>query len=650
MRAMIRRFFMIALMALCASAPAHAQRVGPWQHAVTVYGAPKYGPGFSAFNYVNARAPKGGTLKLAYLSAFDSLNPYILKGVAAPGMASFVFQSLMEPSFDEPQTYYALIAQSVRLATNRSFMDVRINPKARFSDGEKITSRDVVFSLDMMKHKSHPAYRIFYKPIEKAVALGTYEVRFYFEDAQQRELPLMVASLPVFPKHYFKKRDFEKTTLEPMVGSGPYVVSKVVPGRTLTLKRDENYWAAGLGSQRGRYNFDVIRFDVYRDDVVALEAIKSGQVDYYEEYIARNFATAYDIPAVRRGDLLKLKIDHKIPRGMQAFMFNTRRDKFSDARVREAISLTMDYEWMNKRLFYDAYTRSESFFPNTPFDAEGLPSAAEKALLAPFKNDVPKRVYTTDYKAPTTDGTGYARATLIRAQRLLDDAGWIMKDGKRTHAETGEVLTIEFLMRQRTFERVVGIMRKNLERLGIASTFRYVDDSQYQKRVDMRDFDIVSIWWNQGLHYPGNEQYAFWHSSQADVKGSQNLGGIKNKAVDALVERIARAHSVGDLRPAARALDRVLLWEHYVIPHWNLSAWRIIHWDKFAKPKVQPDYNIGLDAWWMKPLSEQPVITDYIEEEEAADAPQEPDAFDALDEQEAEEDAKAATKTKGKGK
>lgn len=585
---------------------AYAQAVGPWQHAVTVYGAPKYPPGFYAFDYVNTKAPKGGVLKMSYLSAFDSMNPYILKGVPAPGM-NFVFQTLMEPSFDEPQTFYGLIAKQVRIARDRSFMDIRIDPRARFSDGEAITSRDVVFSFKMLKTKSHPAFRIFYKPVEKAVALGMYDVRFYFADAEQRELPLIVASLPVFPKHYFKHRDFEKTTLEPMMGSGPYVVSKIVPGRSVTFTRDKNYWAKDLGSQRGRFNFDQIRFDVYRDDVVALEAIKSGQIDYYEEYIARNFATAYNIPAVHRGDLLKLRIENKIPRGMQAFIYNTRRDKFSDARVREAIGLTLDYEWMNKRLFYDAYTRSESFFPNTPFDAEGLPSAAERALLKPFNDSVPKRVFTDDYRAPKTDGTGYARDMLIKAQQLLDDAGWVMKDGVRVNVKTGEVMTIEFLMRQRTFERVVGIMRKNLERLGIASTFRYVDDSQYQKRVDMRDFDIVSIWWNLGLHYPGNEQYAFWHSSQADVKGSQNLGGVKNPAVDALVERIARAHSLTDLTPAARALDRVLLWEHYVIPHWSVNAWRIIHWNIFGKPKIQPAYNVGIDAWWMKPVQKKPI-------------------------------------------
>lgn len=583
---------------MCAAPLAYASSMGPWQHSVLVYGSPKYSPGFYAFDYVNTRAPKGGTLNMAYLSAFDSLNPYILKGVAAPGMSGFVFQSLMEPSYDEPQTYYPLIASSVRIARDKSAMEVRINPKAKFSDGTPITARDVVFSLKALKEKGHPAYRIYYKPVENAVALGTHHVRFSFTDGTMRELPLLVASLPIFPKHFFKQHPFEKTTLKPMIGSGPYVVSKILPGRSITFARDKNYWAKDLPSQRGRYNFDTIRFDVYRDDVVALEAIKSGQIDFYEEYIARNFATAYDIPAVKRGDLLKLRIDHKIPRGMQGFIFNVRKSKFADARVREAISLTMDFEWMNKRLFYDAYTRTQSFFPNTEFEGKGKISAAEKQLLKPYEKSVPTRVFTTAYTTPVTDGTGYSRDILIKAQGLLNEAGWVMKDGVRVHKDTGEVLSVEFLMRQRTFERVVGIMRKNLQRLGIDSTFRYVDDSQYQKRVDSRDFDIVSIWWNQGLHFPGNEQYAFWHSSQADEKGSQNIAGLKNEAVDALVEKIAQAHSLSDLTPAARALDRVLLWEHVVIPHWSLNAWRLIHWNVFGKPEKQPPYNIGIDTWW----------------------------------------------------
>lgn len=577
----------------------YAAAMGPWQQSVTVYGTAKYPPGFRHFDYVNPQAPKGGILKMAYLSSFDSLNPYILKGVAAPG-TNFVFQSLMESSYDEPQTYYPLIARAVRLARDRSVMEVALNPAAMFSDGKHVTPEDVVFSLEALKTKGHPAYRIYYKPVEKAEIVDAQTVRFTFTDTTMRELPLLVASLPIFPKHFFKERPFDKTTLTPMIGSGPYVMSDVSPGKSLTYTRDPNYWAKDLPSQRGRFNFDQIRFDVYRDDVVALEAIKSGQIDFYEEYIARNFATAYDIPAVQRGDLLKLRTPHKIPRGMQGFIFNLRKSKFADVRVREAIGMTLDFEWMNKRLFYDAYTRVQSFFPNTMFEGGQPISYAERALLAPYQEEVPPRVFTDSYAAPKTDGSGYARETLVKAQALLNDAGWIMQDGVRVHKDTGEVLTVEFLMRQRTFERVVGIMRKNLERLGIASTFRYVDDSQYQKRVDSRDFDMVSIWWNQGLHFPGNEQFSFWHSSQAGVKGSQNLAGVKNKAVDALVERIGQAHSLADLTPAARALDRVLLWQHYVIPHWSVDAWRIVHWNVFGKPPVQPSYNIGLDTWWRK--------------------------------------------------
>lgn len=581
---------------------AHADE-GVWQRSLALYGTPKYASGFTHFDYANPNAPKGGTLKMSYGSAFDSVNPYILKGISAPGL-SMVYQSLMESSYDEPQTYYGVVAQAVRLDPKKRFMDIRINPKARWHDGVPITSADVVFTFTTLKKKGHPIYKILYKEVKKAVAVGTYEVRFTFTDNVHRELPLIVAGMAVLPKHYFANVPFDKTSLQPPLGSGPYRVKGLVAGRSLTLERVKEWWAKDLPAHRGRYNFDVIQFDVYRDDVVAVEAIKSGQIDYYEEYIARNFATAYNIPAVAQGRLLKLKIPHKIPRGMQAFIFNTRLAKFQDRRVREAIGLTMDFEWMNKRLFYDAYTRSRSFFGATPFEATGTPSNAELALLEKYRTKLPKGLFKREFAIPTTDGTGFARDKLIRAQALLNKAGWVMRDGVRVNAKTGEALTLEFLMSQRTFERVVAIMRKNLKKLGIDSSFRYVDVSQYQKRVDKRDFDVVSIWWNQGTHYPGSEQTTFWHSSQADVQGSQNLSGIKNPVIDDLVERVAKAEALQDLTPAARALDRVLQWEHYVIPHWYMNSWRILHWNKFEKPKVTPLYNIGLDTWWAKPDSE----------------------------------------------
>jgi microcin C transport system substrate-binding protein len=640
------RVFTLFFLWLAAGSIACAATPEPY---LTMYGTAKYAPGFAHFDYVNPAAPKGGTLKLNHTGNFDSLNPYILKGVAAPGVPDFVFQSLMTPSYDEPQSYYPLIAKSVAIAPDRSYADFFLNPKARWHDGKPITSADVVFSFNILKSEGHPVYRVLYKPIEKAVAVTPHQVRFYFSDREHRELPLIAASMPIVPKHYYASVAFNKTTLIPPLGSGPYKITGVEAGRSITFSRVKDYWGRNLPTQKGLYNFDEIRFDVYRDDVVALEGIKSGQFDYYEEYIARNWATAYNIEAVTRGELLKLKIPHKIPRGMQGFLFNLRRDKFADRRVREAIGLTLDFEWMNHRLFYDAYTRSSSFFQNTEFMAESIPQGAELKLLEPFRCDTPSprrgkdgrgalsgtalppnapsphndpanrlrlplrgredkagndclppALFTEPFRVPTTDGTGVARENLIRAQALLNEAGWVMRDGVRVNAKTGEPLIIEFLMTQRTFERVISIMRKNLKRLGIASSFRYVDASQYQKRIDRRDFDIVSIWWNQGQFYPGAEQFAFWHSSQAAIEGSQNLGGAKNPAVDRLVERILNAQSLEELRTAARALDRVLLWEFYVIPHWHLSAWRIVHWDKFGKPNIQPAYNAAIYSWWAK--------------------------------------------------
>ena len=593
---------------------------------IALYGAQKYQPGFRHFAYVNPNAPKGGTLKLAALTSFDSLNPYILKGLTAPGVTNFLFQSLMVPSYDEPQSYYPLIARSATLAPDRSYIDFALDPRARWHDGVKITADDVVWTFNTLKEKGHPVYRVNYKSLSRIEKLGTHRVRMHFDDLLHRELPLIAASMPVLPKHYYENVPFEKTTLTPPLGSGPYRIGKVDAGRSIRFERVKDYWAANLPSQRGMYNFDTIRIDIYRDDVVALEGIKSGQFDYYEEYIARNWATSYNIPAVRDGRLIKAGIEHKIPRGMQGFMFNTRNPKFADRRVREAIDLTLDFEWMNGTLFYNAYTRNRSFFEKTPFEATGLPKGAERRLLEPFRcpsdakaspeGDLPEppkdaclpdAVFKTEYKVPTTDGDGFARANLIKAQQLLDDAGWVMKDGVRVNAETGEPLTIEFLMTQRTFERVIGIMRYNLKKLGIASEFRYVDASQYQKRLNKFNFDVVSIWWNMGLFYPGTEQYMFWHSSQADIDGAQNLGGVKNPAVDALVQRVMQAQTMGELEPAARALDRVLLWEHYVIPHWSIHKWRVLWWNKFGRPKITPDFNICTECWWSEPQKNVPL-------------------------------------------
>lgn len=589
-------------MSLALVAPAHAAS------AIALWGTPKYPATFPHFDYVNPNAPKGGTIKLSTNAAFDSMNPFILKGVGAPGVAGYVYQSLMTPSYDEPQSYYPLIASSITLAPDRSRADFALNPKARWSDGKPLTSADVVWSFNTLKSKGHPSLKVQYKPIT-IEALGPHAVRFHFADKTHRELPLIAASLPVLPQHYFCADDkaadstcipFEKTTLALPIGSGPYTVSNVEPGRSITFARDKAYWGADLPSQRGLNNFDTIRIDVYRDDTVALEGIKSHQFDFYEEFIARNWATAYNTPAVKSGALIKTLIPNKIPRGMQGFLFNTREPKFADRRVREAIGLTLDYEWMNRVLFYGAYERSRSFFGNTEFEAKGLPDASERALLAPYRAQLPESLFTSEYTVPTTDGSGIARANLIRAQQLLNDAGWVMRNGVRVNEKTGEPLTVEFLMHQRTFERVVGIMRANLKKLGVESSFRYVDASQYQKRVEKKQFDVISIWWNLGLFYPSTEQYLYWHSSQADIEGSQNLAGVKNPAIDSLVERIQAAQTLPDLRSAARALDRVLTHEYYVLPHWSINAWRVAYWDQFGRPEITPAYNLGTDTWWAK--------------------------------------------------
>lgn len=614
------------------------------QTSLTLFGTAKYGPGFRQFDYVNPKAKDGGLFKMSSIGTFDSLNPYIMKGVAAPSVNTLVFQSLMTPSLDEPQSYYPLIARSLELGPDSAWVEFTLDPRARWQDGTPITPEDVVFSAGLFRTKAHPAFRVLYKDVAKVEDVGNNRVRFTFDEKGHRELPLYAAAMPVLSKAYYTAHPFEKSSLASPLGSGPYRVARVDAGRSITFEKVKDYWAKNLPSQRGMYHFQTIRIDMYRDDVVALEGLKSGQFDYYEEYIARNWATAYNIPAVHSGKLVKIAIPNKIPRGMQAFIFNTRLPRFQDVRVREAIALTMDYEWMNQRLFYNAYTRNTSFFQNTEFQATGTPQGAELALLdqwrcpafpSPHRGEegrgashpvtdpnlqppppmeeeaelnadcLPSEIFDNAFYVPQTDGTGYARANLLRAQMLLDQAGWVMRevDGRmlRVNAKTGEPLTLEFMMTQRTFERVIAIMKYNLKKLGIEATFRYVDAAQYQRRLDRYDYDMVSIWWNLGTHFPGSEQYTFWHSSQADVEGAQNLGGIKNPIIDALVEKVGRARTVDELRPAARALDRVLLWEHYVIPHWSISNWRVLYWNKFNRPKHQPPYAIGaIETWWMK--------------------------------------------------
>lgn len=567
-------------------------------YCLTLYGECKYKADFKHFDYVNPDAPKGGSVKLAETGTFDNLNPYILKGVKAPGVGS-IFNSLMVASQDEPQTMYGLIASSVDVSPDYSSAEFVIRKEAKFHDGSAITPNDVVFSYNIQKDKGDPTFKMMYASIVKVEKTGENKVKFIFDNSKNRELPLIAASIPILSKAYYSKVDFEKTTLEPPLGNGPYKIESVEPGKNITYKRVADYWAKDLPANRGQYNFDTIRYDMYRDENVTLEALKSGNYDFRREYIARNWATAYDVPAVKDGRIVKREIPDNSPQGMQAFIFNTRKAKFADRRVREAIGLSLDYEWINKTIFYGAYVRNKSFFENTDFESKGMPEGKELSLLTTFKEELPPSLFTSPFANPVSDGSGNPRENLLKAQKLLEEAGWTIKDGKRVNAE-GEQLSLEFMLRQPTMERVAAPMRKNLERLGITSSIRMVDDAQYQKRTDEGDFDMVSIWVNRGVFFPGNEQMAIWHSSQADVKGSNNLSGFKSKAVDGMLDELTKAQDKDSLVVAGRALDRILLWENVVIPHWHSGSYRVAYWDKFGMPETTPKYDMGFNAWWVK--------------------------------------------------
>lgn len=567
-------------------------------HCLSLYGECKYKPGFTHFDYVNPDAPKGGSVKLAETGTFDNLNPFILKGVKAPGITT-IFDSLMVASMDEPQTMYGLIASSVDVADDNSAAEFTIRKEARFHDGSPITPDDVVFTFAALKEKGDPTYKIMFAPIVKVEKSAENKVKFTFNDTKNKELPLIVASVPVISKAYYSKVDFEKTTLESPLGSGPYKVEAVEQGKDIIYKRVTDYWGAKLAVNVGQYNFDSMRYDMYRDENVTLEALKAGSYDFRREYIARNWATAYDAPAIKDGRIIKREIPDGTPQGMQAFIFNTRLSKFADRRVREAIGLTLDYEWVNKTIFYGAYERNKSFFENTEFQETGLPQGKELELLKPYADMLPPALFNQPFANPVTDGSGNARENLLKADRLLSEAGWTVKDGKRVNAK-GEQLSLEVMLRQPTMERVIAPMRKNMERLGITSSIRMVDDAQYQKRTDNYDFDMVSIWINRGIFFPGNEQVALWHSSQADVKGANNLAGLKNKAVDGILDALTKAQDKDSLVAAGRALDRVLLWENVVIPNWHSGFFRVAYWDKFGMPKTTPKYNLGFQTWWVK--------------------------------------------------
>ena len=572
-------------------------------HGISLYGTLKYGPNFTHFEYANPNAPKGGMLRLGWIGTFDNLNPHILKGIEPPHLSRLLYDTLTERADDEIATEYGRLAGRIEVPPDNSSVLYTLRPEARWHDGRPVTPEDVIFTLETYQTQGHPGLRHYFAAIEAAEKVGPRQVRLIFSGETNKELSVIAGQMSILPKHYWEGegRNFGETTLDPPLGSGPYRIAAVEAGRSITYERVADYWGRDLPVNKGRFNFDRIHFDYYRDQTVAIEALKAGEFDYRRENSSKDWSTAYEGAALAAGALVKDPLPHQRATGMQAFWFNTRRAKFSDPRVRQALGYAFDFEWTNKNLFYGLYTRSKSYFSNSELASAGLPSGRELEILAEYQGRIPDELFTTEFQLPTNDGSGQLRQNLRAAQKLLQAAGWVVIDDILTHAETGEVMEIEFLLDSSSWERIVSPMLPNLKRLGVQAAIRTVDRTQYQNRRQAFDYDIIVLVRGQS-HSPGNEQRNYWTSATAAEPGSGNVAGIKDPVVDALVDRLLRASSRAELVATTQALDRVLLWGHYTIPHWYSDKFRVVHWDKFGKPAFSApytaDYFVMPYTWW----------------------------------------------------
>jgi microcin C transport system substrate-binding protein len=582
----------------------HAQ-ARQWRHGLSLFGELKYPPDFRHFDYVNPAAPKGGRLRLYGVGSFDSLNPYSYKGESSAVAANN--EALMTPSLDEPSTEYGLVAEAVSPAEDHSSAVYRLRPEARFHDGKPITPEDVAWSLLTLR-ETHPRYSAYYKNVIKVEQTGEREVTFLFSEKGNRELPQIVSQVPVLPKHWWtgsdasgKPRDLTATTLEIPLGSGAYRCVGFKPGQSVTVRRVEDYWGRDLPVNVGQDNFDEITWEYFLDRDVAFEAFKADRYDFRIENTAKTWATQYNFPAVQRGHVVKEEIRTKNAEAMQCFAFNGRRPKFQDPRVRLAFNYAFDFEWTNANLFYSAYTRTASFFANSELAATGLPSAEEIAVLSEFRSEIPPEVFTSEFKNPVNMNARQRRDNLRRASLLFSEAGWtVQPDGQRNVLKSarGEIFTAEFLIDEPSFERIVIPYTQDLKKLGVDAIVRTIDSAQMTRRTQGYDYDIIWTGWAQSLS-PGNEQREYWGSEAADRPGAMNYAGIKNKAIDKLIERLIYATSRSDLVTVTRALDRVLLWNHYVMPMWHVPHERVARWDRFGRPAKLPDYSIGFpNIWW----------------------------------------------------
>jgi microcin C transport system substrate-binding protein len=577
-----------------------------WKHGLSLFGDLKYPAGFTHFDYVNVDAPKAGIVRMMAFGTFDNFNTVVagVKGSLVAGLDQ-IYDTLMASAMDEISTEYGLLAEAVSHPSDFSSVTYRLRANAKWHDGIPVTPEDVLFSLQAFR-THHPFYSAYYRHVAKAEKTGERDITFTFDSAGNRELPQIVGQLTVLPKHWWEgtdkggnKRDVSATTLEPPLGSSAYRIKEFQPGRTIVYERAADYWGKDLNVNIGRDNFQELRFEYFRDATVQIEAFKGDAADWRSENSARSWATAYDFPAAKDGRVVKEEFPINASGGMQAYAFNTRRRKFADPRVRRAFNFALDFEEINKQLFYGTYQRVNSYFEGLELASRGLPEGAELAILETVRDKVPPEVFTTPYSNPTGGNPEAVRGNLREATKLLREAGYDVRNRKLVNARSGEPMTCEVLINRPDWERIVLFYKPLLERLGIEMTVRYVDEAQYENRLRNWDYDMIVVTWGQGLS-PGNEQRNYWSSQAADRAGSRNFVGIKNPAVDALIDRIIFAKSRSELEAATKALDRVLLWNHYVVPQWTYGKARTVRWNRFGRPEVLPKYGVSAfpTIWW----------------------------------------------------
>ena len=587
-----------ALAALAALALGSTETRAEPAHGIAMHGAPKYGPDFQHLDYVNPDAPKGGEMRRAATGTFDNLNPFIIKGVVAIGR-HLVFESLLKRTWDEPFSLYGLIAETVDVPDDRSSVTFTLRREARFHDGSPITVDDVIFSWETLKEQGRPNHRLYYSKVRKIERPDARTIRFLFDtEIPDRELPLILGLMPILSKAYYSSVTFDETTLTPPLGSGPYTIESVDAGRGIVYRRNPDYWGKDLPINRGQHNLDRISYDYYRDDEVMLEAFRAGEYDLRQERSATRWATGYDFPAVNDGRVRLEQLSHGRPSGMFALVFNTRRAVFAERAVRYALSLAFDFEWINKALLQGAYVRTNSIFDNSELGSRSLPEGGELALLEPYRDRLPAELFDTVYHAPAMEGG--LRANLAHARRLLAGAGWTIEDGSLRRAADGLPMAFEILLVNPGNEKIGLALARNLKRLGVEAKVRTVDTAQYQYRRNVYDFDMIIYRWGMSLS-PGNEQAFYWGADAADQEGTRNYPGIRDPVVDDLIARMTEARAREDFVDVVRAMDRVLMWGHYLIPLYHLNDDRYAYWDKYGRPEVTPVYGAVLDTWWEEP-------------------------------------------------